>query len=154
MLLCLLFVWGFSVTEAAVNPKSVAVYTEGTLDPDEKMIVTSSVLARLSGDKEYRAFERNTSFINALNNEQDYQTSGEVPECEIRTIGHRMGVDYVIVVHVSIVDDLYLMSARLINMETAEIIKSVKLTRQYTDSSILSSMANNIAYRLINKKSK
>ena len=47
-----------------------------------------------------------------------------------------------------------MMSARLIELESAKILKSVSLKREYDAHDVLSAMANNVAYRLLNKKSK
>lgn len=125
------------------------------MSKSDKSIVSSAVLARLSGNKEYKAFERNQAFVNALNKEQDYQVSGEVSEDEIRAVGKRLGVDYVIVVNTVVSSDSQChMSARIIDLVSGEILKSVNLTREYTGSGVLSTMANNVAYRLINSKSK
>ena len=136
-------------------PKKVAVYVEGDMSRADKSIVNSCVLARLSGNKNYKAFERNSAFVKALDKEQDFEVSGEVPEKEIRAVGERMGVDYVIVV-VAVIssDDFCHMSARLIDLVSGEIVKSVNLKREYTGSEVLSNMANNVAYRLLNKDSK
>lgn len=139
----------------AMAVKKVAVYAEGEISKATKSIVCSSVLSRLSGNMDYKAFERNSAFVNALDKEQDYQTSGDVPEKEIRSVAQRMGVDYVIVVNTVISgDDQCHMSARIIDLETGEIIKTVNLKREYTGTDVISSMANNIAYRLINNSSK
>lgn len=141
--------------EAMAAPKKVAVYAEGEISKSVKSIVCSSVLSRLSGNKDYKAFERNSAFVNALDKEQDYQTSGDVPEKEIRSVAQRMGVDYVIVVNTVISgDDQCHMSARMIDLVTGEIIKTVNLKREYTGTDVIPSMANNIAYRLINNSSK
>lgn len=139
----------------AMAAKKVAVYAEGEISKDLKSVICSSVLSRLSGNKDYEAYERNPAFVNALNKEQDFQTSGEVPEKEIRGVAQRMGVDYVIVVNTIIsTDDNCHMSARLIDLVTGEIIKTVSLKREYKGSEVISTMANNLAYRLINKRSK
>lgn len=135
--------------------KKVAVYVEGNVSKSEKEIVYSSVMARMSGSKDYTLFERNETFIKALTKEQDYQVSGEVPENEIRAVGERMGVDYVIVLNVEKTrDEQCCMSARLIELESGKVLKSVSQKREYTDSDVLSNMAKNITYRLIDKKSK
>lgn len=140
---------------AMASGKKVAVYVEGDVSGPDKSIVNSCVLARLSGNKDYAAFERNSAFIDALTKEQDYQVGGDVPEHEIRAVGERMGVDYVIVVNVVISSDRKChMSARMIKLVSGEVIKSVNLNREYTGSDVLANMANNIAYRLLNKKSK
>lgn len=154
ILAMLMICFGFSIPAMAAS-KKVAVYVEGQISKSDKTIVSSAVISRMSGNKDFKPFERNTAFINSLNKEQDYQLSGEVSEKEIRKIGERMGVDYVIVVNViRSSDDQCHMSARLINLESGEILKSVNLRRDYEGSQTLSSMASNIAYRLIDKKSK
>lgn len=139
----------------AMAAKKVAVYAEGEISKSTKSIVCSSVISRLSGNNAYKAFERNPSFVNALDKEQDYQTSGDVPEKEIRSVAQRMGVDYVIVVNTIIsADEQCYMSARLIDLASGEIIKTVNIKREYTGTDIISSMANNLAYRLISNNSK
>lgn len=135
--------------------KKVAVYVEGDATKSQKSIVSSCVLARMSGNKDYSPFERNDAFLKALTKEQDFQLSGEVPEKEIRAVGERLGVDYVLTVNVIITDDGYChMSGRLINLETGAIVKSVSQKREYETSEVLTAMANNVAYRLLNKNSK
>ena len=140
---------------AYAQTKKVAVYVEGKIDSEDKSIVSDAVLSRMSGNKEYAPFERNEAFIDALTHEQDYQLSGEVPEKEIRKVGERFGVDYVVAVNVVIKnDEICHMTAKLINLESGAIVKTVNQHRQYTDSSVLMALANNVAYRLLNKQSK
>ena len=135
--------------------KKVAVYVEGKIDSEDKSIVSDAVLSRMSGNKEYAPFERNNAFIDALTHEQDYQLSGEVPEKEIRKVGERFGVDYVVAVNVIIKnDEVCHMTAKLIKLESGAIVKTVSQHRQYTDSSVLTALANNVAYRLLTKQSK
>ena len=132
--------------------KKVAVYVEGKISNDDKSIISDAVLARMSGNNQYASFERNDAFINALTAEQDYQLSGEVPEREIRQVGGRLGVDYVVAVNVIFRDcNVCYMTAKLINLETGAIVKTVNQHREYTDSSVLIALANNVAYRLLNK---
>lgn len=140
-------------SDVLAAPKKVAVYVEGEISKEDKSIINSSVLARISGNKDYTAFERNAAFINSLNEEQYYETSGEVPEREIRAIGERMGVDYVIVVNAVVSSDEQChMSARLLKLVTGEVVKSVSLKREYTGSDVLANMANVVAFRLLSNR--
>ena len=155
VLILLIFSCVMFAQSAYAVPKKVAVYVQGSIDRDDRSIVSDAILARMSGNKDYAPFERNQAFINALTSEQDYQLSGEVPEKEIRKVGARLGVDFVIAVNVVIKsDDVLFMTAKLINLETGAIIKTVTQNREYTDSSVLTALANNVAYRLLNKQSK
>ena len=138
----------------SAQSKKVAVYVEGEITNSDKSIVSSAVLARMSGNRQYIPFERNEAFINSLNQEQDFQLSGEVPEKEIRGVGERLGVDYVLAVNVVINDGVCYMTAKLINLETGEIDKTVNLNRKYTGQEVLTALANNVAYRILNKQSK
>ena len=141
--------------DAFAAGKKVAVFVEGNISKEQKSMVNSAIMARLSGNKDYRAFERNAAFLKALEKEQDYQLSGEVPEREIRAVGKRMGVDYVIAVNAVITsDDNCQMSARLISLEAGEVLKSCNATREYEGSATITALANNVAYRLLSKKSK
>lgn len=154
-LILLVFSCVMFAESAYAQTKKVAVYVEGRISSDNKSIVSDAVLSRMSGNKDYAPFERNGAFIEALTEEQDYQLSGEVPEREIRKVGERLGVDYVVAVNVVIKsDNICYMTARLVNLESGAILKTVSQHRKYTDSSVLTALANNVAYRLLNKQSK
>lgn len=140
---------------ASAGAKKVAVVVTGDVSSKEKDIVNSSVMARLSGNKDYVAFERNESFLKALVREQDYQLGGDVPDKEIRAVGERMGADYVLAINVVITDDRQChMSARLIELESGQAIKTCNNQREFEGTDTLTAMANNVAYRLLSKKSK
>lgn len=147
---CMLF-----AESAYAQTIKVAVYVEGEIGNDYKSIVSSAVLARMSGNKKYIPCERNEAFIKALTKEQDYQLSGEISEKEIRKIGEPMGVDYVVAVNVVIPDnEICYMAAKLIRLETGVIVKTVNHQRKYIGPGTLTAMANNVTYRLLNDKSK
>lgn len=138
----------------AASPKKVAVYVEGPLSFSDKSLISSAVMSRISGNKEYVCFERNKDFMNALTKEQDYELSGDVPEHEIREVGERMGVDYVIVVNAKIKRDKTFMSCELLELVTGRVLKSVSGERDGDGIDVLKALATNCAYRLVSKKSK
>lgn len=155
IILLTLIVSLLSSFSASAQTKKVAVYVTGAIEPAKKSIVSSSILARISGNKDFVPFERNEQFVNALFKEHSYQQSGEVAEHEIRQSGQKFAVDYVIAANVVIDDENQCyMSARLINLNTGEIVKSANINRLYTGTKVLSTMATNLAYRLTNKNSK
>lgn len=145
---------GLAGVEASAA-KKVAVVVEGNISKEQKSVVNSAVMSRLSGNKDYKAFERNDAFLRALEREHDFQLSGQVPESQIREIGERTGADYVIVVNAVVSqDDQCHMSGRMIDLVSGDVLKTCNASREYEDSSTLTSLANNVAYRLISKKSK
>lgn len=146
---------GFFGCDAFAASKKVAVFVEGNISKEQKSMVNSAIMQRLSGSKEYRAFERNSAFLKALEREQDYQLSGEVSDDQIRKIGERFGVDYVIAVNAVITsDDQCQVSARLINLESGEVLKTCNANREYDGSATITALSNNVAYRLLSKQSR
>ena len=135
--------------------KKVAVVVAGNITAEQKSMVNSAIMGRLSGNKEYKVFERNDAFVKSLEKEHDFQLGGLVPESEIRKIGERSGADYVIVVNAVVTsDEECQVSGRLIDLVSGEVLKTCNAAREYEGSSTLSALANNVAYRLLNKKSK
>lgn len=143
-----------AVNISAASPKKVAVYVEGDLSANESRVASSSALSRISGNKNYTCFERNEDFVNAMMKEQDYQLSGEVSEKEIRKIGERFGVDYVIAIVVTSDDESTFASARLLNLETGQVLKSVSSDREGSGIKVIKPLVNNVTYRLISNTSK
>ncbi|MBD5259867.1 MAG: hypothetical protein HDS46_03620 [Bacteroides sp.] len=152
LLMCVL---GSISVNAQSKKYTMSVIVTGNLDETGRNIVNSALMQRLSGNKEYVVFERNTAFIKALTKEQDFQLNGDVPESQIRKVGARMGVDYVAVANVEyICDGICSISARIINLETGQVIKTCNEQREYENSQTLRAMANNVAFRLFSKPSK
>lgn len=138
-------------TVSAASPKKVAVYVEGKISESDRTIVSSAVMGRISGNKDYVCFERNRDFLNGMTKEVDWQLSGEVPVSEIREVGTRMGVDYVIVVDVVIKNDKTFMSTELIDLVSGKVLKTITGERVGKDTSVLKALATNLTYRLISK---
>jgi len=154
VLLILAIVAGVWASDARAASKKVAVYVEGTSGNSARNIVNSAMTTRLAGDKNYIVYERSDDFVSALTREQDYQLSGEVPDSQIRKVGERMGVDVVIVVQVSESEDAVDMNARMIDLESGRVLKSVSGSRNGSGAGVLRALANNCAFRLLSKQSK
>lgn len=143
------------ICEISAKSHSVSVIVTGNVSSELKDVVNAQVMQRVSGNPDYHVFERNDSFLSALMKEQDYQLSGEVSEDEIRTVGKRAGVDYVVAVNVLILSDgKCMMSARLIDIVSGRVLKTCNNTRDFDGSDTIIAMANNIAYRMFSKNSK
>lgn len=151
MLLCIL---GGIGMQAQAKKYTMSVIVIGNITDAARDIVSSAFMQRLSGNSDYVVFERNKAFLNALTKEQEYQVNGTVPESEIRSLGSRMGVDYVAVVQVQFIGESVLITAKILNLETAQIIKSCTETREYENAETLKAMADMAAYRLFSKNSK
>lgn len=99
--------------------KKVAVYMTGrTNDDTYKKVIGAKLVSAITESGEYAAVERTADFLEALQAENDYQTSGEVRDSQIAKLGQKFGVRYVVVADASELFDEYFISARLINVET------------------------------------
>jgi len=49
--------------------------------------------------------------------------SGVVKDSEIRAIGEQLGAEYILIINVSILEDIYFVSAKMINVSTGVIFK-------------------------------
>lgn len=138
----------------AASPKKVAVYVEGNISNSQKSMINSAVMSRISSSKDYVCFERNENFLKALTKEEDYQTGGDVPDREIREVGMKAGADFVIIIDVRTSYDTMYMAAKLIELQSGKVIKTVDGTREGNDMKTIKALASNCTYRLISAKSK
>lgn len=155
-LLLLLALCSSAVVNAQTNSrKKVAVYVSGSMDDVYKRIVSSKAIAHISRSNNYVALERTEAFLDAIMKESDYQLSGEVANDQIVEIGARYGAHYVAVFDVNSTPDSYcLITARLINVKTGVISKSVDSSRTISSTEDLIALTNNVAYRLFIQNSK
>lgn len=112
----------FSLT-AFAQQKKVAVYVTGEQTGLNKVLGDQLVSAFADGGK-YIAIERTASFLSELGKEHSYQRTGAVDDNEISRLGKQFGVQLVCVADVSEVFGEKYISARLIDVESAEVINT------------------------------
>ena len=105
------------------QPKKVAVYVTGKESGVNK-VLGDQLVAAFSQSGKYVAIERTASFLAELGKEQDYQRTGAVSDNEISRLGKQFGVSLVCVADVSDVFGSKYVSARLIDVESAEVVNS------------------------------
>lgn len=134
--------------------EKVAVYVSGDINSKHKKIISSKAVSRISRSENFTAVERTDAFLDVLTKEQDYQLSGEVRDDEIAKLGRRFGAKYVAVFEVTEVNDVGFISARMIDVEGALIIKSADTNRKIKSTEDWVKITNNVAFRLVSEKSK
>ncbi len=117
----------FSQTPDAPAPESlakvkIAVYVTGSVGADEKKALGTKILVELINSGRYRAVERSDDFVRELDREQSKQQSGAVDDNQITTIGKQFGVQIICVADLTPVFGSNQISARLIDVESAEIV--------------------------------
>lgn len=117
--LCFIVLSALSLTVYA-QQKKVAVYVTG--DDPINSIMGDHLVDGIAHDGKYIAVERTASFLNELVKEQSYQQTGAVDDNEISRLGKQFGVDYVCVATPFDVWGEKYISARMIDVERAEVI--------------------------------
>lgn len=143
LLLSILSVTAFS------QKKKVAVYVIGK-DPNWNSAVESHLKDNITHSDKYENIERDAIFLEELSKEYKYQSTGAVDDQAISKIGKHHGVDYVCVASIFDVwgSEKYI-SARMIDVESAEVIMSSSTNGTIANSPQLKSALNNLSKGLL-----
>ena len=129
--------------------KKVAVYlTQSEAGKNIAHILGNQLVEGFSNTGRYVAVERTSTFLSRLGAEQNYQRTGAVDDKEISRIGKQMGVQYVCVVDITDVLGENYISARMIDVETAEIINMYETAGNMDNIESCANVANQITQRL------
>ena len=124
----------------------MAVYVAG--DDEINGIMGDYLVDEIAHDGKYIAVERTASFLNEMHKEQSYQQSGSVDDSEISRLGKQFGVDYVCVATPFDLWNEKYISARMIDVERAEVIATSSAYGAVTNSqqflSVMSILSNGL----------
>jgi len=118
-------------TDAAtgqVIKKSAAVYMAGTEPPALKgahKVIGSELAKALTSSNAYSAVDRTDDVLKVIEKEHVYQRSGNVDDAQIKELGKQLGVKFLCIAEVNEVMNSYHLDARLVDVETAEVISVV-----------------------------
>ncbi len=127
--------------------KKVAVYVTG--DDPINSIMGDHLVDGIAHDGKYIAVERTASFLNELVKEQSYQQTGAVDDNEISRLGKQFGVDYVCVATPFDVWGEKYISARMIDVERAEVIATSSANGKVENSTQFLSMLSTLTKGLL-----
>ncbi|MBQ6882240.1 MAG: hypothetical protein IJN55_06710 [Alistipes sp.] len=147
ILFLLLFVIPFGV-KAQESPGKVAIYITGDINQGYKKVFGSKIVSNISSTG-YVAVERTADFLSTLAREQDYQTSGVVSDSQIAKLGEQFGVHYVIAVDATVIFESIFISARMINVESAQIVASIECSGKVDSMESLMNLASEVSNSLI-----
>ncbi|MDR3000028.1 MAG: penicillin-binding protein activator LpoB [Fibromonadaceae bacterium] len=108
----------------AQQKSKVAIGVIGEEPPKSNALkgLGSQLTKALVKNGEYTAVDRSDAILKQIGKEHRYQRSGAVSDRQIRELGKQFGVQYMCIVESSKVMDSYLLEAKLVDVETAEII--------------------------------
>ena len=131
------------------NTKKVAVYVvKNEAGKSIGRVLGDKLVAGFTNSGRYIAIERTNSFLAQLNKEQKYQHSGAVDDSDLSRLGKQFGVQYVCVADVSDVYGEKYIFARLIDVETAEVVNTHDVGGEMNNMGSCLRMANEIATSL------
>ena len=116
-----LFVALFCAAVFAQDLPKIAVYVTGNVSDDEKKALGTRMLATLINSGRYKGIERSNSFLAEIEKEQVKQRSGAIDDNQISELGRQFGVKFVCIADITPAFGEYQVSARIVNVETAEV---------------------------------
>jgi len=111
------------IIHALVAQQKVAVLDASLgqdVHPNASLIVADTLNEEFVKSSDFIAIDR--AYISSIQKEKEFQLSGEVNEEDIKELGVTFGADYLCVANVSVLGSTYSVSARLIEVETAQVI--------------------------------
>ena len=117
-------------------------------DSGVNKVLGDQLVSAFARSGKYIAVERTASFLAELSKEHNYQRTGAVSDNEIAALGVQFGVNYVCVADISEAFGEKYISARLIDVETAEIVNTHNVSGQMNSMNKCLQMANEITEKL------
>lgn len=133
---------------AVAEPKKVAVYVTGD-DAGINKVLGNKLVSAIGRDEKYSVIERTDDFLAAIAKEQSYQRTGAVDDEEISKIGKQFGVEFVCVTTINNAFDIPYISARMIDVETAEIEGAANCSNKLTSGKDVMNIGDTLANRLL-----
>lgn len=133
---------------AFAQQKKVAVYVTGE-DASLNKVVASKLVAAIARTDEFSVVERSAEFQAALTSEHLYERAGEVDENEIVRLGKQYGVSLVCVANVFQAFNEQYISARIIDVESAQVIRTASSSGSVQTLNDLINAASNLATDLV-----
>ena len=136
---------------AFAQQKKVAVYITGE-QSGITQVLGDQLVAAFAKSGKYIAIERTLSFLSELKKEQRYQyETGEVDDSELSRLGKQFGVQLVCVAKISEVFGEKYISARLIDVESAEVTNTSNATSKLDNMQELLNVTEKLAKELTAK---
>jgi len=118
------------------------------VDANASAIVADTLNEQFVKSKDFIAIDR--AYISSIQEEKKFQLSGDVNSDDIKELGATFGAKYLCIANVSQLGSTYTVSARLIEVETAQVV-SQESARQRGQIDVLFNVAEEVGAKLIGK---
>lgn len=127
----------------------LAVYVGGDGSEAVKKVIGSKLVSSIIGNGYYSAVERTNAFLAELGKEYNYQQTRNVNDNELTQLGKQFGVKVVCAAEITVGFGSYFVSVRLIDVTTGQILYTAESDNAVINMDALSSLANNVSYKLM-----
>lgn len=117
--------------------------------PNASAIVADSINEQFVKSDDFIAIDR--AYITSIQEEKKFQLSGDVNSADIKELGATFGAEFLCIANVSQLGTTYTVSARLIEVETAQVVAQ-ESSRKQGQIDVLFSIADEVGAKLIGKK--
>lgn len=122
-----------------------AVVAEG-ISKSVVVPITDKIAEEIVKALRYSVLDR--ANIEQVLKEKEFQVSGMVPDSEIKQAGKYLGADYVVVVRVSLIENTYFISAKMIDVESGAVVAQVS-DQQEGKATVLIAIAERVGKKLV-----
>jgi len=140
----------FSAAAMANRPVAIAVIGVKPSIPNALEIISDEVMAAFSNGNEYEPYERTKEVLAALGGEHKFQqSSGLVPDNEIRKMGKMLGVDYMCLIQSRQFGKEFSLNARLVHIESGKVENAANVASSLANLSELYKNSGELACKLL-----
>jgi predicted DNA repair protein MutK len=148
--LAFLLIMLFTAGAFAQDLPPIAVYVTGDDIPAEtKDALATFMLDALVNSGLYRTIERSENFLDAINQEHIRQRSGAIDDGQISELGKQAGARFLCVANITGALGSFQVSARIIDIETAEVTASGVSNSPLRTLDDLKQVSAAVVYRMI-----
>ena len=134
----------------AQDPPKIAVYVTGdTTFINEKKSLSTKMQYKLVNSGRYTVIERTSAFIEAIDKEHIKQRSGAIDDSQISKLGKQFGARFVCVGDITTSVGAFHVSARIIDVETAEVVAMGEDFTQLRNPDDLEMVSDKVAKQLL-----
>ncbi|MCD6395952.1 MAG: hypothetical protein J7L71_00295 [Spirochaetaceae bacterium] len=119
------------------------------VDINAAAIVADTLNEQFVKSNDFIAIDR--AYISSIQQEKKFQLSGDVNQSDIKKMGDTFGAEFICIANVSQLGSTYTVSARLIEVETAQVV-SQESARKQGQIDVLFNVAEEVGKKLIGKE--
>ena len=140
----LLIVVLFTTVVFTQDLPKIAVYVTGDLSESEKRALGTEMLSALVKIERFTAVERSAAFAVEIERELKTQHSGAIDDDQISRLGKQFGVRFVCIADAAIAFGSHQVSARILNVETAEVLFIGRASGNLNSMQALETLSSNV----------